>query len=111
MNTNKITIEDVTEVAGLFTVDFFINDGELESLTITNQQLKHFALATGLNEYVFDYSCGGDHIQLSGSQDIDNFLVENRDEVIKAFLEVNRIEKKFKAISERLSDLIVELKA
>jgi hypothetical protein len=106
MNTNKISIEDVVVIAGVVTVDYLLN-GEEKTDTVTLHQLTQFALNTGLNEYVYDHNCGDEHIQLEGSHDIDTFMSENLNEVVKAFLEVKRIEDAFKSISDKLSVLIV----
>jgi hypothetical protein len=111
MNTNKITIEDVTLVSGVVTVDFIINDGDLQTLTVTLNQLKQFALNTGLNEFVFDYSENGNHVQVAGSHDIDLFMDENLKEVLKCYLEIDRLEKSFARSSAKMTELIALLNA
>jgi hypothetical protein len=82
---NTFQIEDVTVTGDKVAVDYLLND-EWLSTNLSLSELKQFALNRSMNDYIFDY-CYGEHVQESGSLDIDTFMSENLEAVIKAYLE------------------------
>ena len=84
-------IEDITISGPGAEVEFMLNDSWLTS-TINIQDLKIFIGNTGLNRYCFDSSdFGGDHVQYSGFLEIDEYLSENLNSVVIAYLKAGKI--------------------
>lgn len=71
-------------------VDYTLNDNWL-FINLSFSELKQFALNRSLNDYCFDYM-HGEHVQDAGSFDLDTFMAENLEAVIKAYLEAYPLE-------------------
>lgn len=84
-------IEDVTISGPTAEVEFMLNESWLTS-KISIQDLKIFIGNTGLNNYCFDSSdFAGDHVQYSGSLEIDEYLSENLNSVVMAYLKAGKV--------------------
>jgi len=71
-------------------VDYTINhEWAVANLSITD--LKNFVRSTGLNEWVFDSCVSGEHQQDSGCFNVDDFLAENLNLVVKNFLQTTKV--------------------
>ena len=75
---------------GRVLVDYTIND-EWAEANLSLTELKNFVLSTGLNEWIFDYSVNGEHVQDSGCVDAENYLEENLRFVVKSYLEAAKV--------------------
>ena len=71
-------------------VDYTIND-EWAEANLSLTELKNFVLSTGLNEFIFDYSVNGEHVQDSGCWNADDYLAENFRFVVKSYLEAAKV--------------------
>lgn len=82
---NTISIEDVTPYGDRLVVDYLFND-EPTVIQLSLSGLKLYALNRNMNEYVIDDCVNGEHEQTEGVLDINTFIDENLDYVIKAYL-------------------------
>lgn len=92
---------DQVEVSGdNVAVDYTLNDNWL-FINLSLSELKQFALNRSLNDYCFDYLRDGEHVQDAGSFDLDTFMAENLEAVIKAYLQEYPLE----SVNVQLEDL------
>jgi hypothetical protein len=106
---NIFYIDEVKINGDTVTIDYTLNDN-WNVAVLSLQGLKKFALNMGMNDYCFDFM-HGEHVQEAGSFDIDTFLAEKLDDVIKAYLEVDRIEQSFAGISMQIDVLKAKMNA
>lgn len=71
-------------------VDYTLND-EWARVVIPFTSLKSFVVTKGLNEFCFDSCANGCHVQDAGTYDIDTFMSEELNAVVKAYLETNKV--------------------
>lgn len=83
-------VDDCQIDGDIINVDFTLNDAWAET-TISLPDLKRFIVTTGLNDYCFDYSANGEHVQDSGSMELDAFIAENLSYVVGAYLQSKKI--------------------
>lgn len=79
-------IEEAISDGNNVEVDFTIND-EWVNATIKFTDLRTFTIEQGLNDYCFDYSVAGEHVQDAGTFDVDTYLAENLNEAVRTYLE------------------------
>lgn len=101
----KFSIEDITVSGNNVEVPYFINDGELKEAVLSFQTLKEFAISMGMNKWSWDYM-QDEAKEESGEIDIDIYMEENINEVVKHYLECKY--NPFDAIVSSLSDLIAD---
>lgn len=98
-NASPIIYIDQADVTGdNIAVDYTLNDQWL-SINLSLSELKQFTLNRSLNDYCFDY-CYGEHVQYSGSYDIDTFIAENLNSLVKAYLEAYPLEGAIAQLTE-----------
>jgi hypothetical protein len=83
-------VEDCQINGDSINVDYTLNDNWSETI-ISIASLKSFVLTTGMNDYCYDRSVNGEHVQDSGSIDIDGFLNENFNAAVRTYLSSKRI--------------------
>ncbi len=71
-------------------ISYTLNDNWADTILSMNA-LKSFVTTTGMNDYCFDSSINGCHVQDSGSLDLDTFIAENLFDVVGAYLKAKRI--------------------
>lgn len=84
-------IEDITVSGPTVEVEFMLNEAWLIS-TIDFQNLKIFISNSGLNDFCFDSSdFAGNHIQDCGSIEIEEYLSENLNTAVLAYLKARKV--------------------
>jgi|GEM_PF-7050817 len=84
-------IDEVVIKGEVLEVDFLINE-EWSHCPILIANLKSFVKETGMNKWSLDTSdFTGSHTQYTGSFDIDTFIEENLNMVVKSYLETYKI--------------------
>lgn len=108
MTNQKLTpvysIESATISGNIVKVDYLLNNDWKET-EVNYNLLEEFAINMGMNDYCFD-KMEDEHVQDSGTSDIDNYMAENLDEVVKYFLE--SIHNPFEAIIQSINVLTGE---
>jgi len=83
-------IDDVSLCGDIISIDYTLNETWF-STSIELAALKQFIINTGLNDYCFDSSDhSGEHIQDSGFIEMNDYLSDNLNIAIKAYLEAEK---------------------
>lgn len=98
-------IDNVIITGDKVAVDYTLNDEWLE-ITLSYTELKQFALNRSLNDFILDYM-KGEHIQENVRFDMDTFLTENLNDVIKTYLEAYPLESAIVKLNALAKDVLM----
>lgn len=83
-------VEEIILNDDIIGVAFTLNDEWMDTI-IDTVNIKKFVLENGMNDYCFDYSTNGCHVQDCGTLPIDAYCSENLNDVVKAYLKARKV--------------------